>query len=70
MLLRLLRLTLNSNGYWIWVQTKDGTARILPGRRADSSLSAQSTSPRAGAANANNPKVTAIKAIALRANDQ
>jgi hypothetical protein len=33
-------------------------------------FSAQSISPRAGAANANKPKVTAIKAIALIASDQ
>jgi hypothetical protein len=71
MLPRLLKLTSNSNGYWIWVQTVDGIMRIFPAEAARSrAFSAQSISPRAGAANANNAKVTAINAIALRANDQ
>jgi hypothetical protein len=68
----LLRLTLKSNGYWIPVQTTDGITQPFDADRgAIREFNTQSISPpRAGAANANSTKVTAIKAIALIANDQ
>ena len=68
---RVLRLISEGNGYWIYVQTKGGgITRIFHMVSRTQTFGAQSISPRAGAANANKPKVTAIKAIALIANDQ
>ena len=70
MLPRVLRLTLNSNGYWLSVQTKDPNRGSLPRRPGIQAFSAQSTSLLEGLANANKAKATAINDIALRANDQ
>jgi hypothetical protein len=53
------------------VQTRAASRRVFLATAARIAKNIQSISPpRAGEANANKPKVTAIRAIALIANDQ